>query len=232
MLEIGICDDEIIVLKKLKNIILEGLKQLKIEARICLFQNGLDLLKRKETLDILFLDVVMPGLNGFEIGERMRKRGSDCKIIMETRCDHRYKEAFCINAFRFVTKPIEKQEVQKALKEAIHALGVGERIEVYKERIKYNIYERDIFYIEAINSSVEFILKEGVFRKESSLENMEKALNKERFYRISRQCIVNITKIDKYEKGIITINHKEKRVSQRRKKMFDMKYREYKACHA
>ena len=109
---------------------------------------------------------------------------------------------------------------------------MGERIEVYKERIKYNIYERDIFYIEAINSSVEFILKEGVFRKESSLENMEKALNKERFYRISRQCIVNITKIDKYEKGIITINHKEKRVSQRRKKMFDMKYREYKACHA
>ena len=35
MLEIGICDDEIIVLKKLKNIILEGLKQLKIEAKIC-----------------------------------------------------------------------------------------------------------------------------------------------------------------------------------------------------
>lgn len=230
MIKIGICDDEIIALKKLHKIISEGLKKIGVEGEISLFQRGTDLLKQEKQLDILFLDVVMPGMNGFEVGEKLREQGNYCKIIMETQCAERYKEAFYINAFRFVTKPLESYEVKKALEDALYAIGGMGRIEVYKERVKYNISQRDIFYIEAIDSSVEFILEEGIFRKESSLEVLEKVLDKKLFYRISRQCIVNMAQIDKYEKGIITINEKKKRISQRRKKNFDLKYNAYKMC--
>lgn len=230
MIKIGICDDEIIVLKKLHKIISEGLKKIGVEGEIRLFQKGMDLLKQEKGLDILFLDVVMPELNGFEVGERLRQQGNYCKIIMETQCAERYKEAFYINAFRFITKPLEPYEVKKALEDALYAMGGVGRIEVYKERVKYNIFQRDIFYIEAIDSSVEFTLEEGVFRKESSLEILEKVLDKKLFYRISRQCIVNIARIDKYEKGTIIINKEKKKVSQRRKKNFDLKYNAYKVC--
>jgi len=110
---------------------------------------------------------------------------------------------------------------------AVISLGGTKKIEVYRNREKYNILCKDIFFIEAVESSIEFILEEGRYRKESSLSELEKELEKATFFRINRQCIVNIDKIEKYEKGNIFIHGYIKRVSQRRKKEFQIAYREH-----
>lgn len=229
MIKIGICDDEKIILKVLQEMVEESLEYLKLEAEIFLFHQGAEVLESEEEMDILFLDIEMPQMDGIEVGKRLREQGKDCKIIMATSRVERFKEAFYINAFRFVTKPLEPEEVREALTEAISALGGTEKIEVYKERVKCDVLQRDIFYIEAVESSVEFVLKEGIFRKESSLTELEKILDKKIFYRINRQCIVNITKINKVENGKIFINNENKKVSQRRKREFMESYREYMA---
>ena len=115
------------------------------------------------------------------------------------------------------------------MKETVAALeGVG-KIGAYKDRVKCEILQRDILYIEAIDSSVEVILQEGRYRKESSLTELEKKLDDKVFFRINRQCIVNMAQIEKYEKGIVFIDNKKKKVSQRRKKEFITAYREYMA---
>lgn len=228
MIKIGICDDEKIILEILQKMILVCLEELGFKAEIILFHKGKELLETDVKLDILFLDIEMPQIDGIETGKRLRRKGEECKIIMATSKKERFKEAFYINAFRFITKPFEKEEVEESLKEAIIALGGIEEIEVYKDRVKCTVLQRDILYIEAIDSSVEFVLKEGVFRKESSLNELEKELNEKVFFRINRQCIVNMAQIEKYEKGILFINNKEcKKVSQRRKKEFYIAYREY-----
>ena len=227
MIKIGICDDEIIVLKILQRIILKCLEELGLRAEIVLFNKGKELLETDIKLDILFLDIEMPQMDGIETGKELRRKGEECKIIMATSKKERFKEAFYINTFRFITKPFEKEEVEEVFEEAMIALGGIEQIEVYKDRVKCKVLQRDILYIEAIDSSVEFILKEGKFRKESSLNELEKELNRKVFFRINRQCIVNMAQIEKYEKGMIFINKECKKVSQRRKKGFDMMYREY-----
>ena len=227
MIKIGICDDEKIVLKILQRIILKCLEELGLRAEIVLFNKGKELLETDIKLDILFLDIEMPQMDGIETGKELRRKGEECKIIMATSKKERFKEAFYINTFRFITKPFEKEEVEEVFEEAMIALGGIEQIEVYKDRVKCKVLQRDILYIEAIDSSVEFILKEGKFRKESSLNELEKELNRKVFFRINRQCIVNMAQIEKYEKGMIFINKECKKVSQRRKKGFDMMYREY-----
>lgn len=227
MIKIGICDDEKIVLEILQRIILECLEELGLRAEIVLFNKGKELLETDIKLDILFLDIEMPQMDGIETGKELRRKGEECKIIMATSKKERFKEAFYINTFRFITKPFEKEEVEEVFEEAMIALGGIEQIEVYKDRVKCKVLQRDILYIEAIDSSVEFILKEGKFRKESSLNELEKELNRKVFFRINRQCIVNMAQIEKYEKGMIFINKECKKVSQRRKKGFDMMYREY-----
>lgn len=227
MIKIGICDDEKIVLGILRKMVLQCLKELNFKAEIFLFSKGKELLETETELDILFLDIEMPQMDGIETGKKLRRKGDDCKIIVATSRKERFKEAFCIDTFRFVTKPFEIEEIREALEEGVIALGGIERIEVYKDRVKCDILQRDILYIEAIDSSVEFVLKEGIFRKETSLTELEKTLNEKVFFRISRQCIVNMRQIEKYEKGMILINKEKKSVSQRRKKEFSIAYREY-----
>lgn len=229
MIRIGICDDEKIILEMLGKIISTCLEELGVEAELALFHNGRELLEAGENVDILFLDIEMPQMDGIEAGKKLRQQGGACKIIVATSQIERFKEAFYIEAFRFVTKPFEIEEIREVLKETVAALeGVG-KIGAYKDWVKCEILQRDILYIEAIDSSVEVILQEGRYRKESSLTELEKKLDDKVFFRINRQCIVNMAQIEKYEKGIVFIDNKKKKVSQRRKKEFITAYREYMA---
>lgn len=227
MIKIGICDDEKIILEILQQMIMECLEELDFQAEIILFSKGKDLLETEMKLDILFLDIEMPQIDGIEVGKKLRRKGNECKIVVATSRQERFKEAFYINAFRFVTKPFEIEEVREALEEAIIALGGVEKIQVYKEWKKCDILQRDILYIEAMDSSVEFITKEGIYRKEISLTKLEKEFKEKGFFRINRQCIVNMAQIEKYERGTVLINNDNKSVSQRRKKEFCLAYREY-----
>lgn len=229
MIKIGICDDEQIVRELLKQKVEICLREAGVRADILFFQRGQELLETEEDLDILFLDIEMPEMDGIEAGKKLRQKGNNCKIIVATSMVERFKEAFYIDAFRFVTKPFEMEEIREALREAFIAAGGNQTIEVYKNREKYNILCRDILYIEATESSVEFMLKDGKYRKESSLTELEKKLEGNTFFRINRQCIVNIAQIEHYEKGVILINGDAKKVSQRKKKEFQNAYREYKA---
>ena len=229
MIKIGICDDEQIVREILKQKVEICLREAGVRADILFFQRGQELLETEEDLDILFLDIEMPEMDGIEAGKKLRQKGNNCKIIVATSMVERFKEAFYIDAFRFVTKPFEMEEIREALREAFIAAGGNQTIEAYKNREKYNILCRDILYIEATESSVEFMLKDGKYRKESSLTELEKKLEGNTFFRINRQCIVNMAQIEHYEKGVILINGDTKKVSQRKKKEFQNAYREYKA---
>lgn len=230
MIKIAICDDEKIILGILQRKVAQCLEELNIESEIILYEGAQELLEEKRELDILFLDIEMPQMDGIEAGKKLRKNGNECKIIVATSRKERFKEAFRINAFRFITKPFEIEEIREALEEAVKALGGVEKIEVYKNRVKCEILQRDILYIEAIDSSVEFVLEEGIFRKETSLTELEKELDETVFFRINRQCIVNMAQMEEYVKGTIFINNEKKKVSQRRKKEFGIAYREYLAC--
>lgn len=227
MIKIGICDDEPIILEILGELVEECLIEMKVEGKISLFDSGVKVLDEIESLDILFLDIEMPKMDGIEVGHKIKKYKADCKIIMATSRVDRFKEAFKINAFDFVTKPFEKEEVKEALIMCFEDRLDMKKIEVYKERNKFEIYLKDIRYILAGDSYVEFILEKGGFRKEVSLTELEKSLDQRIFFRISRQCIVSMRWITKYKDGIIFMEDAQFRVSRRKKKEFERRYIDY-----
>lgn len=224
MVKIGICDDEQSILTMLKSLVEECLRELEEEVEIQVFDSGEKLLEEGKDLDALFLDIEMPGMDGIETGKRIQMQNSECKIIMATSRQDRFKEAFKINAFRFVTKPFQKYEVKEALNDVLQARIGMEEIEIYKERVKYTFFQKDILYIVAMDSSVEFILREGVFRKETSLKELETILDDRLFYRINKQCIVNMKHIDEYKSGVVSIDGTKLNVSIRKKKEFEKAY--------
>lgn len=224
---IGICDDEMAAVLQVEKIVKDYLERIKKEAQILLFQRGKELLEYTEELDVLFLDIEMPQLDGIEAGKIICKRNRNCKIIMATSRIERFKEAFKIDAFRFVTKPFSNSEIEEALQDALDTMIGMEDMKFYKNRTMYKVQQRDIMYLKAYGSFVEVKVGNQILRREISLSKLEELLDRDIFYRINREILVNMFYIDSYKNDIIKMGTQTFKVARRRKKEFEKSFIEF-----
>ena len=82
--------------------------------------NGLEAVGLVERLapDVVFLDVQMPGLTGFEVAHRLIQNGASPNIVFVTAFDRHAIEAFEVNAVDYVLKPVEAARLEKAVERA------------------------------------------------------------------------------------------------------------------
>jgi len=82
--------------------------------------NGLEALTTIDRLqpDVVFLDVQMPGLTGFEVARRLVDGGADAHIIFVTAFDQHAIEAFEVNAVDYLLKPVDPARLEVAVQRA------------------------------------------------------------------------------------------------------------------
>src|SRR5207247_2771147 len=82
--------------------------------------NGLEAIPIIERVspEVVFLDVQMPGLNGFEVAHRLIQNGSSPNIIFVTAFDRHAIEAFEVNAVDYLLKPVDAARLEQALARA------------------------------------------------------------------------------------------------------------------
>lgn len=227
MINIGICDDFKDILLELRTLISDVMNQLQVDYRIHLFDSGEELLNSPEVFDAVFLDIEMPGKDGISTGKELHRKNDACKIVMATASVERYKEAFQIQAFRFVTKPFRRSEIEEALKAIVLLKNDDSCIELFFQRIPYQIPYKQIQYITAYNGYSEVQVGNRVFHKESSLNDLEHVLNPKCFVRINRYCIVNLRWVKSYQAGELIIDNQKLQVAKRKKKEFERIYIQY-----
>lgn len=228
MITIGICDDVPEVLEELGHMISEVLNERVCEYKIEKFSTGEKALFMAARLNILFLDIEMPEMDGIAVGEQIHKMNEDCKIIMATARVDRFKEAFKIRAFRFITKPFDIEELTMVLDEAIDLLSGTKTVKLHLNRIPYDIQQGDIVYVKAYESYVGAYVKNGkMMRKDISLSKMFSLLDERLFYRVARGYIINLSFIEFYRKGVLKIADLEIGIPRMKKKDFEKRYEEY-----
>ncbi len=224
---IGICDDQEVVLHQLQQIIEEICTEKKLDWEVRTYLFSREMLEHLAELAIVFLDIDMPEMDGIEIGKIIKQKNPECRIIMATGTVERYKEAFQIQAMRFVTKPFDKAEVEEALLAAIGKSLGRQLVEVYQQRNKYRIRQADIQFAEAFNGCAEVTAGGQVFRKDISLDELEKQLDERIFVRINRKFIVNLRYVQFHKPAHIRVGNIEMPISRRKKKEFECKYIEF-----
>lgn len=226
-MRIAICDDEKIVTARLREIIESSLQKRRVNATIKEFNSGKELLEEIQLFDAIFLDIDMPEMDGITVGREVQQKNPSCITIMATGKDDRYREAFHIHAKDFITKPFKETEVCEAV-DIILKNQIGMKtVDMYCDRIKYSIRERDIIYIEAYNGYVQCYTKNMILRKDSSLLDVQKELDERIFFKVRREIIVNMIWVENYCKGKVRLFNKTVNVSRTSQKEFEKVYREF-----
>jgi two-component system LytT family response regulator len=168
--------------------------------------------------DLLFLDVQMPRLNGFEMLELLDKPPA---VIFTTAFDEFAMKAFEAHAVDYLLKPITKERFEKALHKWLQQAPKKELPQV-ASLLENNVYEGyqhrivvkdngliriipagDIHYIEANDDYVKIITKDGSYLKKSTLSHIENTLDPQQFVRVHRSYLVPVAelkRIEPYEK--------------------------------
>ncbi|MGN6295098.1 MAG: LytR/AlgR family response regulator transcription factor [Chitinophagaceae bacterium] len=171
--------------------------------------------------DLIFLDIQMPKINGFEMLELIEQPPN---VIFTTAFDEYAIKAFEAHAIDYLLKPFNQERFDKAvakwmeqqqnntntsakteelLDTASQSPSQSNRV-VVKNGSKIKIIPvHDIFYLEAADDYVKIHTQEGYFLKNKTMNHFEQVLDGQQFVRSHRSYIVNvqqITRIDPYEK--------------------------------
>ena len=155
-MKIAICDDEKQICELLKEKIIQMFFNNDEAFDIELFENGEALLKADlKQIDILFLDVDMPGRNGLEIAKEIRRQTEDMIIIFITAYSEFVFESFKVEAFRYLLKPIKENELVETLQSVYKKLCESdEELKICFENETYNIKYSDILYLEGMRGKI------------------------------------------------------------------------------
>ncbi|MFZ1801168.1 MAG: response regulator [Chitinophagaceae bacterium] len=165
--------------------------------------------------DLVFLDIQMPRINGFEMLELIE---NPPHVIFTTAYEEYALKAFEIHAIDYLLKPFNKQRFDKALQKAMQQNAVVEKESflqsmtlpaqtnriVVKDGGKIRIIPlAQVFFIEAADDYVKIVTKENAFLKKQTMAYFEENLPPGQFARVHRSFLVNtqmVTRIDPYEK--------------------------------
>jgi two-component system LytT family response regulator len=106
-----LADDESLALKRLTRLLLET-GRFEIAGSATDPEAAVDFLSR-ERVDVLFLDIEMPGMNGFELLARLAEQPA---VIFTTAFDQYALRAFEVNAIDYLLKPIEPEQLDRAIR--------------------------------------------------------------------------------------------------------------------
>ena len=170
----------------------------------------------------------MPKVSGIEVGYQLKKRNNQAKIILVTSHNEVYKTGYKIDAFRFVTKPIDKEELFEAIESAISAMIGQNRVLLSTNGAKQSVKQKDIIYVLADGSQTILFTKNMSYRSEKTLEYWGEELDKRLFVRTHRSYLINMSVIVSFTKNEISIETGEKiPISRRKYNDFRKKYIEF-----
>jgi two-component system, LytTR family, response regulator len=172
---------------------------------------------REQAPDLVFLDVQMPELDGFEVLDELRDTRLP-QVIFVTAFDAYAIRAFEVNAVDYVLKPVDPARLAVAIERVIRHgadYDAAERMLAAIESIKRPRYrtrivvrdQRGAFFLptesvdwfEAADNYVRVHARGNVFLIRETLKNMEAGLDPQMFARVQRSAIVNLDRIERVE---------------------------------
>ncbi len=206
-MKIAIVDDEALARQRLQQLV----KEICPDSHTIEVVNGIELLTFTMPIDVVLLDIEMPGMNGLEVAKALIKKDPVPAIIFTTAYQEHALSAFETHACGYLLKPIRKEKLQEALLAAsrLNNLQIQSLQEQTQEKRTYisvyhgNVLQRialsDILFFQAEHKYITIHTKTDRFLLEGALKSLEQEFQ-DIFIRIHRNALVRLDKLEALEK--------------------------------
>lgn len=203
-----IIDDEPLAVKVIINHLAQ-IPEVKVVATYNNAVEGLEFL-RSTPVEILFLDINMPVLDGFEFLESLQQKP---QIIITTAHQEYAVKSYELEVLDYLVKPISFPRFLKAIEKAkrqFNTIKIQEKehlfVKVDKKKMK-KIYLDDILVIESLKDYIKIITVKGQHIVHQTLGSFTESLPISNFLRIHRSYTISIDKVDVVEGNCLEINN-------------------------
>ena len=228
-MKIGICDDELQFLESTCQLIEQWANLHRIKIDIYRFTNGDDLLQAhcNECLDLIFLDVIMPLLNGIDTARELRNNNQEVPIIFLTASREFAVDSYEVKAYNYLIKPLSKAKLFSVLDEFYAIFEKPKATFTAQTALGFcKINLDEVEYLEAQNKKVNVYLSNGTlleireqFSKCEEYFTLEKG-----FFRCHRSYIVNLAYVEQFTKTQVTTVNSTIPISRHRHEAFKDSY--------
>jgi two-component system, LytTR family, response regulator len=202
-----IIDDELAGIKTLQTFITRYAPNVKVIGSTCSPETGIELIEDYRP-DIVFLDISMPTMTGFELLDKLQFK--QFKLIFTTAHEEFALKALKMKAFDYLLKPIDIEDFKQCMEaiakeeelissDTVHRQNKPSMLELQvKDGIIY-LKQHDIISVHASGNYTEFHLEHGVKHLVSkSLKEYEQQLDQTMFFRCHHSHIVNLLKVERF----------------------------------
>ena len=212
-----IVDDEPIARRGIQKFVKE-ISQLELLGCFNSAESAAEFMKT-ETVELIFLDIQMPGVNGMEFAKSISKQ---TLIIFTTAYSEYALDSYEVDAVDYLVKPIDAAKFRKAVDKAItyHSLLVEEEkkeieniedeyIFVKSDRRFFKVGFKDILFIEGLKDYVIIQLENQRIITRMTVKSIHEILPQSIFLRVNRSYIINRNKIDSFDNNDVYIKSYE-----------------------
>lgn len=213
MIKIAVVDDEQIMLEKICRIIDEQFIE---EKMIRSFNNSMDFFNDadKFNFDLVFLDIDMPEMNGFELAENLKLIKPSITIIFISSYENLVFKSFDYNPYRFVRKSQIENDISTAITSFHNNLKKNNNIyHIVTGNSALNVLITDIIYFESLKHEIYVNLTTGKFKlkrerdNEKSITSIANILTSKGFIRVHKSFLVNYIHIHSINNDSITLKN-------------------------
>ena len=209
MLKIAVCDDETDALEEVYALVEKYCKdRTELDASVQKFCDSSQLLESIEThgrFDIYILDIVMPDLDGIQLGTEIRKKDNESKIILLTSSSEYGVDSYSISANNYILKPYTEETLFSALDQAAESMS-AEKTRRYLMHVPGGVYAIPygrLLYLEyykhrLIAHTADGEKIESIVLRESFTNLTAPLMEDGRFVQISSAYVINMQYIRRF----------------------------------
>lgn len=203
MINVAVCDDNEVYLEKSVKFLKKEFSNYTNKFRIQKFTNGNIFMNEHHNnpFDIVFLDIDMPDIDGFEIAKKLRELNDNCLIIFITIHSELVYDSFDFQPFHFVHKNVTEgftKRLKFVVEKIFNTIKQNEKI-IINDRIlgRHVVYLKDVMYIESNRHYAKYHINKQLetLEKRENISDLEEQLCDFDFIRVHRKYLVNLNHI-------------------------------------
>ena len=170
------------------------------------YRDSLDFLEGYSgTLDVIFIDIEMPHMDGMTVCAKIREMDEKIGIVFVTNMAQYAIKGYEVNAIDFIVKPVSYYVFADKLKKAIRftRLNADRDVVLNTEDSVIRISSSGIYYIEKNKNYLLYHTSSGIYKSRGTMQKIREEMSGEGFAPCSSGCIVNLRHVEKLQNDVV-----------------------------